>query len=119
MSVSRLFAIVYLLLDRRQMSAAQLAQRFEVSVRTIYRDVDALSAARVPIYASPGRNGGIALLDGFLLDRAALSREEQAALLTALRNLPGNEGPAQTALTKLAGLFGRREPDWLQVDLTP
>ena len=119
MSVSRLFSIVYLLLDRRQMSAAQLAQRFEVSVRTIYRDVDALSAAGVPIYASPGRNGGIALLDGFLLDRAALSREEQAALLTALRNLPGNEGPAQTALTKLAGLFGRREPDWLQVDLIP
>ena len=54
---SRLFKIVYYLLDRGQATAPELAERFEVSVRTIYRDIDALSAAGIPIYAETGRNG--------------------------------------------------------------
>ena len=120
MSVSRLFEIVYLLLEKKQITARALAERFEVSVRTIYRDVDALSAAGIPIYASQGRGGGISLTDRFVLDRAALSPEEQARVLTALKSLPGGDSPESRAtLTKLSGLFGRREPDWLQVDLTP
>lgn len=120
MSVSRLFEIVYLLLDKKQMTAGELAERFEVSVRTIYRDVDALSSAGIPIYASTGRNGGISLLDHYILDRAAFSQEEQGRLLTALQSLPGVDQPENRAvLAKLSGLFGRREPDWLQVDFSP
>ena len=93
MSVSRLFEIVYLLLEKKQITARALAERFEVSVRTIYRDVDALSAAGIPIYASQGRGGGISLTDRFVLDRAALSPEEQARVLTALKSLPGGDSP--------------------------
>lgn len=119
MSLSRLFEIVYLLLERRQATAQELARRFEVSVRTIYRDVDALSAAGVPVYTSPGRGGGISLLEDWVLDRAAFSSEEQARLLTALQSLPGaGDSANREILSKLAGLFGRREPDWLQVDLS-
>ena len=73
MSQGRLFEIVYLLLEKGKLSAPELAKRFEVSVRTIYRDVDALSAAGVPIYATPGRAGGVALMDHYMLSRAALS----------------------------------------------
>ena len=92
MSQRRLFEMVYLLLEKGQLSASALAERFEVSVRTIYRDVDALSAAGVPIYSTPGRKGGIALMDHYVLNRTAFSEEEQTQILTALRSLSGEAG---------------------------
>ena len=119
MSASRLLEMVYLLLERRQVTAQELAQRFEVSVRTIYRDVDRLSGAGVPVYTCPGRGGGIALVEDWVLQRSAFSQDEQDRLLTALQSLPGALEPEnREGLAKLAGLFGRREPDWLQVDLS-
>ncbi|MCI8473866.1 MAG: WYL domain-containing protein [Oscillospiraceae bacterium] len=119
MSQARLFEMVYLLLEKGKMSATELAERLEVSVRTVYRDVDALSAAGVPIYTTPGRRGGVALMEQFVLSRAALSDKEQGQLLTALKSLSGNSslGTAET-LSKLSALFRRSEPDWLQVDLS-
>ena len=118
MSNPRLFALYHYLLERRQATAPELARRFEVSVRTIYRDVDALSAAGVPVYAVPGRGGGIALLDHCVLERAAFSQAEQAQLLTGLQSLPDsvraelyrvdnaitNEGQRLTADTLLVEL---------------
>ena len=62
MQESRLFKIVYHLLDKGRATAPELAEKFEVSVRTIYRDIDALSGAGIPIYAEAGRNGGIYLI---------------------------------------------------------
>ena len=119
MSSGRLFEIVYLLLERRQMTAAELAGRFEVSVRTIYRDIDALSAAGVPVYTTQGKGGGVALMDHYILDRAAFTEEEQRQLLTALQSLPeAARAGADETLAKLSGLFRRRETDWLQVDLS-
>ena len=119
MSQARLFELVYLLLEKGKLPATELAQRFEVSVRTIYRDVDALSSAGVPVYAIPGRSGGVALMDHYVLNRAALSDAEQEQLLTALRTLAGTPGlGGEEALSKLSGLFQRKEPDWLEVDLS-
>lgn len=119
MSANRLFEMVYLLLERGQMTAGELAGRFEVSVRTIYRDVDALSAAGVPIYATQGKGGGVALMDHYVLDRATLTEAEQRQLLTALQSLPAAaRAGAEETLSKLSGLFRRQETDWLQVDLT-
>ena len=119
MSQRRLFEMVYLLLEKGQLSASALAERFEVSVRTIYRDVDALSAAGVPIYSTPGRKGGIALMDHYVLNRTAFSEEEQTQILTALKSLSGEAGLWSTeTLSKLSALFHRPEPDWLQVDLS-
>ena len=119
MSQGRLFELLCLLLERGRMTAPQLAEHFEVSVRTIYRDIDALSAAGVPVYSTPGKGGGVSLLEGYTLHRAAFTEEEQQLLLTALRSLPGDagQGTAET-LSKLSGLFRRREPDWLQVELS-
>lgn len=116
MSVDRLFRIVYLLLERGRMTADQLAEQLEVSVRTIYRDVDALSAAGVPICTTQGKGGGVALMDGYVLDRAAFTEEERRQLLTALQSLPGQE--SAQALTKLSALFRRGGEDWLQVNLS-
>ena len=114
--VSRQFQMVYLLLERGRMTAAELAQRLEVSQRTVLRDVDALSAAGVPVYTAQGAGGGVALLPGHVLDKAALSDEEQRQLLLALQSLPDGEG--EQALTKLSALFRREPEDWLQVNLS-
>ena len=92
MKNSRLFEILYLLVEKRAVTAGELAQRLEVSQRTVLRDVDALSAAGVPIYTTQGAGGGVALLPGYVLDRAAFTDEEQRQLLLALQSLPGQEG---------------------------
>lgn len=119
MPANRLFEILYLLLERKQVTAAELAERFEVSVRTIYRDIDALSSAGVPIFATQGRGGGISLMDHYVLDRAVFSEEEQRQLLTALQSLSSTaRSQTEETLTKLSALFRRSEPDWLQVDLS-
>ena len=114
--VARQFQMVYLLLEKGRMTAGELAEKLEVSPRTVLRDVDALSAAGVPVYTTQGAGGGVALLDGYVLDRAAFSDEEQRQLLLALQSLPGQEG--EQALTKLSALFRRGQEDWVQVNLT-
>ena len=68
MQESRLFQILYHLLQHSQATAPQLAEKLEVSVRTIYRDIDALSSAGIPVYTEAGRNGGIHLMEDFVLD---------------------------------------------------
>ena len=92
MKNGRLFELLYLLVERRALTAGELAERFEVSERTIYRDVDALSAAGVPVYTQRGQGGGIRLMDQFVLDRCLLSPREQDEVLFALRALLSTGG---------------------------
>lgn len=119
MSDSRLFKILYYLLDRGRATAPELADRFEVSQRTIYRDVEALSGAGIPIYAEPGRNGGISLLHGFILDRALLSESEKQEVLAAVQSISaaGHASGAEI-LTKLSALFHINTENWLEVDFS-
>lgn len=119
MKESRLFKIVYHLLDKGQATAPELAEKFEVSVRTIYRDIDALSGAGVPVYAEAGRNGGIHLMNDFVLDKAVLSEREKQEILTALQsiNVTKNSSGSQT-LQKLSAIFNLSSENWLEVDFS-
>ena len=117
MSVGRQFQIVYTLLNEKTVSAPALAKRLEVSVRTIYRDVEALSAAGVPIYAIPGKGGGIALMEGYTLNRSLLSDDEKSQLLLALKSVSAIGADASAdLLSKLGALMGDNGGDWLSVD---
>lgn len=119
MSDSRLFKILYYLLDKGGSTAPELADKFEVSTRTIYRDVEALSSAGIPIYAEPGRNGGIYLLHNFTLDKAILSENEKQEILTAIQTiLAAGYSSGKDILTKLSALFNINTENWLEVDFS-
>lgn len=119
MQESRLFRIVYYLLDKGKSTAPELAEKFEVSVRTIYRDIDIISGMGIPVYATQGKGGGITLLDNFVLDRALLSDQEKEDILMALQGMLATEQyGAEGLLTKLGGLFQSKTMNWIEVDFS-
>jgi predicted DNA-binding transcriptional regulator YafY len=85
MKIDRLLAIVMLLLHNKKISAHQLANYFEVSVRTIQRDIDAIGSAGIPVFANKGKNGGYSILENYKIDKNFLTAEEVNSLVSVLK----------------------------------
>lgn len=117
MQIARLFETVYLLLEKRSITARDLSDHFEVSIRTIYRDIDVLSQAGIPIYTSKGRGGGIALMDHYVLNKSLLTKEEQENILTSLSSIQlMQHGQSDKIIQKLGSIFQKTPLDWMEVD---
>lgn len=119
MQINRLFEIIYILLERKIITAKELARHFEVSPRTIYRDIDVLSSAGIPVYMSKGKGGGISLISGYVLNKAVLTEEEKINIVSSLKAVSSVDlSPQDTALKKLSALFGDKNTDWIEVDFS-
>ncbi|ETI90862.1 YafY family protein [Clostridium sp. LQ25] len=117
--MKRLFEIMYLLSEKKCIKASELAEHFEVSVRTIYRDVEVLSMAGIPIYAKKGKYGGIAILDNFVFEKSIVSEEEQIQILAAIQSIQEVEKSGiNDLLVKLSGLFQIKNPNWISIDFS-
>lgn len=119
MQINRLFEMIYLLLNRDSITAGELAAQFEVSTRTIYRDVELLSSSGIPIYMTKGKGGGISLLPDFVLNKAVLTDGEKSDILSALHAVEAvSLEQVGTAVQKLSSLFGNQNADWIEVDFS-
>ena len=92
MKIERLIGILSILLQQDKITASELAEKFEVSVRTILRDVDEISRAGIPIVTSQGQGGGISIMDGYKIDRTLLSSAEMTAIFAGLKSLDSVSG---------------------------
>ena len=118
MQESRLFKIIYYLMENGKSTAPELAEKLEVSIRTIYRDIDIISSVGVPIYVTTGRNGGIQIDDSFVLDRLILSDKEKEDIITALKSVSIVDDHNSDTLSKLSAIFNTKNEDWLEVDFS-
>ena len=119
MQTNRLFEIIYLLLNKERVTAKELAERFEVSSRTIYRDIDTIGLAGIPVYTEKGRGGGISLLPEFVLSKSVFSEQEQNEILSMLQGLSQIQAAdSDQLLRKLSAIFNKTATNWLEVDFS-
>ncbi len=125
MQIDQLFEFVYVLIEKKQVTAKEMAERFGVSTRTIYRWMDALAVSGVPVYALKGRGGGIAISEQYAMDKTVLSEEERLAIVSSVKalNVLNANSASQTnsgtkAAEKLSNLV-TTNTDWLEVDFAP
>lgn len=120
MQIDRLIQIIFLLLRHENITAKQLAEELCVSTRTIYRDINILSTAGIPITSQKGYGGGLCLMQGFSLDKSYFTQTERRNIVQALQILKSSNYPdADKTLNKVAGLFSHNlQSEWLEIDFS-
>ena len=125
MQIDQLFEFVYILIDKKQVTAKEMSEHFGVSTRTVYRWMEALSLSGIPVYSLKGRGGGIAISEKFTMDNTVLSEDERLAIVSsvkALESLSGKSSSAASPERKAADKLSRlvtNDTDWLEVDFAP
>lgn len=119
MESGRLFEILYYLMENKQTTAKQLADKFEVSTRTIYRDLDKLLVAGIPIITKQGVDGGVSLDENFVFDKSLLDESQQEQILLALSSLSSlHVSEYQELLKHMQTIFQKESEEWLDVDFS-
>lgn len=120
MQIERLIKMIFYIINREHVTAKELADYFNVSTRTIYRDVNTLTLAGIPIISTKGTGGGISLIDGYSLNKSLFSKEEQQNIFQGLQMLQATKFPnAEMALNKISAIFGKSlVHKWLDIDFT-
>ncbi|AZK48246.1 helix-turn-helix transcriptional regulator [Paenibacillus lentus] len=129
MKLERLMAITMILLNRKRVQAHELAEQLQVSLRTVYRDLESLNLAGIPIVSYTGAEGGFEIMDSFRLDRQLLSYDELMSLTIALQGLQStgtmNENKMERLMDKVGALVARAEQgrmddrERIQIDFSP
>lgn len=99
MKIDRLFGILTVLLQKERVTAPYLAEKFEVTRRTIGRDIDALCQAGIPVITYPGGGGGISIAEGFKLDKSVLTTDELSGMIAALKGIGSVSKKSQMEMT--------------------
>ncbi len=120
MQIERLVQMVFYIINHGHVTAKELSDFFNVSTRTIYRDINTLTIAGIPVLSTKGTGGGISLIDGYTIDKSILSKEEQESVYQGLQILQSTKFPnAETALSKISAVFRNvMESKWLDVDFS-
>ncbi|SEN75674.1 Predicted DNA-binding transcriptional regulator YafY, contains an HTH and WYL domains [Terribacillus saccharophilus] len=118
MKLERLISIIYKLLNHEVLSASMLAKEFQVSPRTIYRDIDVICAAGIPVTSHQGNKGGYGILDGYKMDRSLLGSYDVDSLITVLRSLTTvfEDERAQGTIERLQTIGEEHQNQNLSVD---
>ncbi|WP_260865771.1 helix-turn-helix transcriptional regulator [Paenibacillus xylanexedens] len=119
MENNRLFRMLLLLLEKKKSTAPELARLFEISVRTVYRDIDRLSAAGIPVYTTTGKHGGVHLMDNYVMDKSLLSEDDQNEILLGLYSVSAIPHLNSAHMLKRLTAMFDHELDWIEFDFSP
>ncbi|MBB6214501.1 putative DNA-binding transcriptional regulator YafY [Anaerosolibacter carboniphilus] len=128
MKIDRLISIIMVLLERKKISATKLAEMFEVTPRTIYRDIETISLAGIPIVTYPGANGGIGIMEEYKLDKKLFTTSDITTLLIGLGSISSTLSSEEivNTLAKVKGLIPAEQfrdielkSSQITIDLTP
>jgi predicted DNA-binding transcriptional regulator YafY len=115
MKIDRLLAIIIMLLNRNRVQARDLADHFEVSTRTIYRDIEAINNAGIPVVTYQGHNGGLGIVDTYKLDRHVLTLQDMVSMLSVLKgvNSTFKDRQINNAIEKIHALVPKNEQEYV------
>ncbi len=111
MRIDRMLAITVMLLNRDRITARELAEKFEISVRTVYRDIEAINMAGIPIISYPGNDGGFGIIENYKIDRQLLTLNDMLTILTALKgiNTGLENSEVESAIEKISNLVPKEK----------
>ncbi|RDY24202.1 YafY family transcriptional regulator [Romboutsia maritimum] len=120
MKINRLTEIIVILLNKKTVTAKDLANRFEVSTRTIYRDIESLSLSGIPVYMSKGKGGGISLLEEYSINKTILSDSDKHSLIVALKTLEATKYPEiSSVINKISFMLNEENlSNWVEIDFS-